>query len=49
LFSSSRWVLFARNWPPLSEWQIVPTGCRRAIALRSADRASDPFMRESIE
>ena len=38
-----------RNWLPLSEWQIVPFGDRRAIALRSADAAREDFIRESME
>jgi len=36
-------------WPPLSEWQIVPCGERSAIALRIAARASDDFIRVSME
>jgi hypothetical protein len=49
LLRSRFWVRFARNWPPLSEWQIVPSGERNAIALRIAARARDDFMRVSME
>jgi hypothetical protein len=40
---------FERNWLPLSECAMVPTGPRRAMALRSAETASAAFIRECME
>ena len=38
-----------RNWLPLSECTTVPAGARRAMALRSAETASDAVIRAPIE
>jgi hypothetical protein len=38
------------NWLPLSLWMVSPAvGARSASAFRSADTASDAFIREPIE
>ena len=37
-----------RNWLPRSECTTVPTGLRRAMALRSAATAREDFILESI-
>ena len=42
-------TFFDLNWLPLSKWQIVSSGERRAMALRRAAAARDDFMRESME
>jgi hypothetical protein len=49
LFFTIRWTFLERNCDPRSECTVVATGLRSAIAFRSADAASEDFIRESIE
>lgn len=40
LFFSRRITCLERNWLPRPEWQIVPSGDRRAMALPGAEAPS---------